>query len=147
LVWGGDQQIVSRAIFFRIPHLKKGLLENFQLKRTYFEKKFWFHRSMTPKMTQRIFFLQKSQIIFKSRLLKSYFNSSVWVLKASKRKLVNGKKFLLRHFFGQVLSRKNSSFIRASLLSEECFISPRFCLLEFKITSNLEKYFCGFIHV
>jgi hypothetical protein len=58
----------------------------------------------------------------------------------------NGKKFLLRHFFGQVLNRKNPSFIRASLLSKECFISPRFCLLEFKITSNLEKYFCGFIH-
>ena len=58
-----------------------------------------------------------------------------------------GKKFLLRHFFGQVLNRKNPSFIRASLLSKECFISPRFCLLEFKITSNLEKYFCGFIHV
>jgi hypothetical protein len=61
--------------------------------------------------------------------------------------LVFGKKFLLRHFFGQVLNRKNPSFIRASLLSKECFISPRFCLLEFKITSNLEKYFCGFIHV
>jgi hypothetical protein len=59
---------------------------------------------------------------------------------------VLGKKFLLRHFFGQVLNRKNPSFIRASLLSKECFISPRFCLLEFKITSNLEKYFCGFIH-
>jgi hypothetical protein len=58
-----------------------------------------------------------------------------------------GKKFLLRHFFGQVLNRKNPSFIRASLLSKERFISPRFCLLEFKITSNLEKYFCGFIHV
>jgi hypothetical protein len=58
-----------------------------------------------------------------------------------------GKKFLLRHFFAQVLNRKNPSFIRASLLSKECFISPRFCLLEFKITSNLEKYFCGFIHV
>jgi hypothetical protein len=49
-------------------------------------------------------------------------------------------------FFGQVLNRKNPSFIRASLLSKECFISPRFCLLEFTITSNLEKYFCGFIH-
>ena len=61
--------------------------------------------------------------------------------------LLCGKKFLLRHFFGQVLNRKNPSFIRASLLSKECFISPRFCLLEFKITSNLEKYFCGFIHV
>jgi hypothetical protein len=59
----------------------------------------------------------------------------------------HGKKFLLRHFFGQVLNRKNPSFIRASLLSKECFISPRFCFLEFKITSNLEKYFCGFIHV
>jgi hypothetical protein len=58
-----------------------------------------------------------------------------------------GKKFLLRHFFGQVLNRKNPSFIRASLLSKECFISPRFCLLEFKVTSNLEKYFSGFIHV
>jgi hypothetical protein len=60
---------------------------------------------------------------------------------------VNGKKFLLRHFYGQVLNRKNPRFIKASLLSKECFISPRFCLLEFKITSNLEKYFCGFIHV
>jgi hypothetical protein len=60
---------------------------------------------------------------------------------------VYGKKFLLRHFFGQVLNRKNPSFIRASLLSKECFISPRFCFLEFKITSNLEKYFFGFIHV
>jgi hypothetical protein len=58
-----------------------------------------------------------------------------------------GKKFLLRHFYVQVLNRKNPSFIRASLLSEEYFISPRFYLLEFKITSNLEKYFCGFIHV
>jgi hypothetical protein len=61
--------------------------------------------------------------------------------------LTNGKKFLLRHFYVQVLNRKNPSFIRASLLSEEYFISPRFYLLEFKITSNLEKYFCGFIHV
>jgi hypothetical protein len=60
---------------------------------------------------------------------------------------IYGKKFLLRHFFGQVLNRKNPSFIRASLLSKDCFISPRFYLLEFKITSNLEKYFCGFIHV
>jgi hypothetical protein len=58
-----------------------------------------------------------------------------------------GKKFLLRHFFGQVLNRKNPSFIRASLLSKEYFISPRFCFLEFKITSNFEKYFSGFIHV
>jgi hypothetical protein len=58
-----------------------------------------------------------------------------------------GKKFLLRHFFGQVLNRNNPSFIRASLLSKEYFISPRFYLLEFKITSNLEKYFSGFIHV
>ena len=61
--------------------------------------------------------------------------------------LLYGKKFLLPHFFGQVLNRKNPSFIRASLLSEEYFISPRFYLLEFKITSNLDKYFCGFIHV
>jgi hypothetical protein len=32
------------------------------------------------------------------------------------RRLIYGKKFLLRHFFGQFLNRKNSSFIRASLL-------------------------------
>jgi hypothetical protein len=61
--------------------------------------------------------------------------------------LIHGKKFLLRHFFGQVLNRKNPSFIRASLFSKKYIISPIFCLLEFKITSNLEKYFCGFIHV
>jgi hypothetical protein len=58
-----------------------------------------------------------------------------------------GKKFLLRHFFGQVLNRNNPSFIRAWLLSKECFVNPRFCLLEFKITSSLEKSFCGFIRV
>jgi hypothetical protein len=34
---------------------------------------------------------------------------------------VHGKKFLLRHFFGQVLNRNNPSFIRASLLSKEFF--------------------------
>jgi hypothetical protein len=55
---------------------------------------------------------------------KSYYGSST----------IYGKKFLLRHFFGQVLNRNNPSIIR-------------FCLLEFKITSNLEKYFCGFIRV
>jgi hypothetical protein len=57
-----------------------------------------------------------------------------------------GKKFLLRHF-EQALYLKIPSFIRASLLSKENFNSPRFYLLEFKITSNLEKYFSGFIHV
>jgi hypothetical protein len=58
-----------------------------------------------------------------------------------------GKKFLLRDFFGQVLNQINPSFIRASLLSKEYFISPRFFLLEFKITSNLVEYFRGCIHV
>jgi hypothetical protein len=75
-----------------------------------------------------------------------FFNQNK-VKKTSKSKSRLGKKFLLRHFFGQVLNRKNPSFIRASLLSKEYFISPRFCLLEFKITSTLEKYFSGFIHV
>jgi hypothetical protein len=42
----------SRDHFFRIPHTKKGFLANFQLKRTYFDKNFWTHRSMTPKMTK-----------------------------------------------------------------------------------------------
>jgi hypothetical protein len=42
---------------------------------------------------------------------------------------------------------KKPKFYKSITFSKECFISPRFCLLEFKITSNLEKYFCGFIHV
>jgi hypothetical protein len=76
----------------------------------------------------------------------SIFKSFIAPIDAQKPKQY-GKKFLLRHFFGQFLNRNNPSFIRASLLSKEYFISPRFYLLKFKITSNLEKYFCGFIHV
>jgi hypothetical protein len=57
-----------------------------------------------------------------------------------------GKKFLLCHFFGHVLNRNNLRFIRVWLLSKKYFISSIFCLLDFKITSILEKYFCGFIH-
>jgi hypothetical protein len=42
----------SRDHFFRIPHTKIEFLAIFQLKRTYFDKNFGTHRSMTPKMTK-----------------------------------------------------------------------------------------------
>jgi hypothetical protein len=87
----------------------------------------------------------KTRILFERQNV--IVNGLVFLRNIVEMKRENGKKFLLRHFFGQVLNRNNPSFIRASLLSKEYFISPRFCLLEFKITSNLEKYFCGFIHV
>jgi hypothetical protein len=95
------------------------------------------HKSNLRKIALLLAFYNDFRLIPKVRLSNFKF---------VKPKLPFGKKFLLRHFFGQVLNRKNPSFIRASLLSF-CFISPRFCLFEFKITSSLEKYVCGFIHV
>jgi hypothetical protein len=56
---------------------------------------------------------------------------------------------MARHFYCVIFfdPRNNPSFIRALYLRKEYLISPRFCLLDFKIISDLEKFFSGFNHV
>jgi hypothetical protein len=51
ILGSGGQQIVSGP-FFSDSSNKNGVPGNFQLKRTYFDKKFWTHRSMSTKMTK-----------------------------------------------------------------------------------------------
>jgi hypothetical protein len=46
-IWGVNGS--SRDHFFRIPHTKIGFLTIFQLKRTYFDKNFWTHRTQNDK--------------------------------------------------------------------------------------------------
>jgi hypothetical protein len=41
---------------------------------------------------------------------------------------------------------KKPKFYKSITFKQRMFNTPRFCLLEFKITSNLEKYISGFIH-
>jgi hypothetical protein len=63
------------------------------------------------------------------------------------RLLIDGKKFLLVHFFGHILDRNNQTFTKTRILRKEYFNRSRFCFLDLTITSYLEKYFCEFIHV
>jgi hypothetical protein len=75
---------------------------------------------------------------------KWIFNFGKWISKILEMHfqfLEMARNFYCATFFGHIFNRNNPTFIKARILRKEYFNRPRFCFLDFTITSNLEKYF------